>query len=357
MAEVTQFHKRHAGLSTPLHLALADLSFPVVLTTTHDACMANAFRQSGKQPNLAWYNFQVESTQTGQNGSEQQPTLFHLLGHPQEPQSLALTETDLLDYLGSLLKGSLILPTWLTALVRDKNVAFLFLGFGFVHWYWRLLLHHLLADRRLGKRSFALEEGEFFNREEKERTVLFFKESHFIDFHQHPTDFAEELKRRYQAAQPPPPPTTLPADAPKVFLSYASEDAVRAMEICKKLEQRGINIWIDRQDLRGGDNWPQVLVQVIKKQVDYLVLLNSRNLQQRDKSVVSQEIEEALKQQNQRSLHGRKFLIPAKIDDCPKFASLEDFHEEDLSQNLDSGLDRLKQAIMADWQKRSEKKI
>ena len=46
---------------------------------------------------------------------------------------------------------------------------------------------------------------------------------------------------------------TEPAHA--VFLSYASEDAGAAEPIATALRTAGIEVWFDREELRGGDAW------------------------------------------------------------------------------------------------------
>ena len=51
----------------------------------------------------------------------------------------------------------------------------------------------------------------------------------------------------------PPTKASTPADA--VFLSYASEDAAAAQRIATALRSAGIEVWFDREELRGGDAW------------------------------------------------------------------------------------------------------
>ncbi|MGA2397153.1 MAG: toll/interleukin-1 receptor domain-containing protein [Steroidobacteraceae bacterium] len=38
-----------------------------------------------------------------------------------------------------------------------------------------------------------------------------------------------------------------------VFLSYASQDAAAALQLCNALRQAGIEVWFDQSELRGGD--------------------------------------------------------------------------------------------------------
>ncbi|HMH28852.1 MAG TPA: TIR domain-containing protein [Steroidobacteraceae bacterium] len=52
--------------------------------------------------------------------------------------------------------------------------------------------------------------------------------------------------------------------AKAVFLSYASEDAGAAKNICDALRVAGIEVWFDQTELRGGDAWDQKIRQQIR---------------------------------------------------------------------------------------------
>jgi tetratricopeptide (TPR) repeat protein len=49
-----------------------------------------------------------------------------------------------------------------------------------------------------------------------------------------------------------------------VFLSYASQDSEAAQRICDALRARGIEVWFDQSELRGGDAWDQKIRRQIK---------------------------------------------------------------------------------------------
>jgi len=49
-----------------------------------------------------------------------------------------------------------------------------------------------------------------------------------------------------------------------VFLSYASEDAVAAQRLAEALRSAGMEVWFDREELRGGDAWDQKIRQQIR---------------------------------------------------------------------------------------------
>jgi hypothetical protein len=49
-----------------------------------------------------------------------------------------------------------------------------------------------------------------------------------------------------------------------VFLSYASQDAEPAQNLCSGLRAAGIEVWLDQSELRGGDAWDQMIRRQIK---------------------------------------------------------------------------------------------
>jgi TIR domain len=51
---------------------------------------------------------------------------------------------------------------------------------------------------------------------------------------------------------------------PYVFLSYASADRDRALQIADLVEARGVSVWIDRKSIAGGTSWAAEIVEGIK---------------------------------------------------------------------------------------------
>ena len=94
--------------------------------------------------------------------------------------------------------------------------------------------------------------------------------------------FARQLWEAYKASLPSQQTTeAMPArapttpNAPKAFISYASEDREAVRALAEKLEARGVSVWRDEQDLRAGDKWSQVLLGVINRKVDYVVVVQT----------------------------------------------------------------------------------
>jgi hypothetical protein len=228
-------------------------------------------------------------------------------------------------------------------------MAFLFLGFGFHHWYSRLLLH-LLKQHRGHTRSIALERETIYEKSDWTQTALFFDSSHAISFHgQSWQDFASILKDRLDqqaAAATKIEFIEVPETAPRVFLCHDSRDADEVAELEQKLRQRGIGTWLDKQQLRGGEQWNSGIKQVIGKVVDYVLVLETPNLLSKPEGYVFTEITAAIDRQKAKR-PGFSFLIPVIFKPCTGLEYLDDLHRVDVTKQ--QGIDRLCDDILADW--------
>jgi len=98
-----------------------------------------------------------------------------------------------------------------------------------------------------------------------------------------------------------------------IFLSYASEDAEAATRICEALRAAGIEVWLDRNELRGGDAWDSQ----IKKQIHDCALfipLISAHTNARIEGYFRREWKLATRRLLDRS-DDAAFLVPVVIDE------------------------------------------
>ena len=114
-----------------------------------------------------------------------------------------------------------------------------------------------------------------------------------------------------------------------MFICHASEDAEKAREIHDALKRAGLEPWLDKESLRGGDVWDDHIESTIKE-VDYFVVLNSRALDAKSRaaSYVNKEIKKALEAEELRLLGS--FIIPVTVDDTPLLKPLSKYHAIDL---------------------------
>jgi hypothetical protein len=149
-------------------------------------------------------------------------------------------------------------------------------------------------------------------------------------------------------------PQELPADAPLAFFSYASEDLDAVETLAEKLENKGIRKWQDKQDLKAGDDWNRTLLHIIKKRVNYVIVVITPNMTTSTEGVFNREIAAALQRQaDMGEFEGQKlrFLIPVQLGDCILPSSLEDLHVIDV--NDPAGVDKVAASILEDWNRRA----
>jgi TolB-like protein/Tfp pilus assembly protein PilF len=102
-------------------------------------------------------------------------------------------------------------------------------------------------------------------------------------------------------------------DAAAVFLSYASQDQEAAERICESLQAAGVEVWLDKSGLRGGDAWDATIRRQIKS-CDLFIPVISRNTQARAEGYFRLEWKLAIDRSHLMS-STRAFLLPVVIDD------------------------------------------
>jgi TIR domain/SIR2-like domain len=346
--EINRWHQGLADQPSALHDHLAALPFRLILTSSLDPLMEGALRRAGKQPVIERYHYRGKNKALLPEATTQTPLLFHLYGWVSEPASVVITETQLLDFLAALISKDPPLPNDLNAALTNGKL-FLFLGFGLHQWYLRILLHVLKVLRR-GSRSFAVELGDGAFDASAADAILFYRQNYKVDLYKADVfEFVSDLRRRCAPSTPahtaPVPKTVSPEEAPRsgptVFICHASEDQETAQAIHDQLVRAGMNPWLDRESLRGGDRWDALIESTIDT-VDYFVILNSRFLQLKAQgaSYVNKELKVALRAEDRRL---GTFVIPVKVDNTPLLPLLAKYHAIELSHQ--DGLRDLVRAI------------
>lgn len=325
--KVEEFYKARQNQTSQFHENLAALPFHLAITSTPDDMFCNALSKADKRPMKAHYDFSGDRNDliTGGTGTANAPLVFYLYGTIENPNSLVLTENDFLDFLVKIASGNPPLPSNILSELRDREKSFLFLGFGFRHWYLRILLHILQVESKKYS-SFALEQ---FDVDRFRDTIYFFSESDYkIQIcNAELIGFTKELRNRYAKMSPVTLSKPQLRDAPTVFICHASEDKEYAARLYGQMETKGFKPWLDKENLRGGVLWDNQIQRTIKE-IDYFVVLNSKALSEKDIGYVNKEITFALERQPE--FRERIFIIPVRIDDSPLLKMFEPFQVIDL---------------------------
>lgn len=341
--KVKAFYEKRAHLTSEFHNHLAAIPFYFAITSTPDRMFYNALKESGKKPIIEGYNFRGEPKKMVTMGTVDEPLLFYLYGRLKELNSLVLTENDLIDFLVAVVSEDPPLPQNMLHELQKKNKSFLFLGFGFVHWYLRVLLHVLQGDKKQDY-SFALEQfPPAANVYEYQQTILYFEEGDckIHIYNEELKAFVEELRKRYEKPEDDNNSSTkIPVPtSPRIFICHANKDKDFAGYLYERLEKAGFEPWLDKKSLKGGDEWDEVIKKAIEREIDYFVILQSKALAGKIEGYVHKEIKLALDRQD-RFPRGIRFIIPVKIEECPLYEELEHLHTIDMS-----GKNNVKQLI------------
>jgi TIR domain/SIR2-like domain len=364
---VQDFYAREANSTTDFHRDLARLPFRLCISASPDSLMLTAFKEASKSPQKGYYGLKPPKRASHARVSSptiREPLVYYLLGHHEEPESLVLTEADLIDFLVQIIGGDPPVPDEVRSILRDPVAAFLFLGFGFQNWYMRVLLKVMDVH---GHRSnaVAFEDPQFFALPESKEAIAFFSGDRRIDFRQLRWEpFAQLLRETYEESLPRSTAVrvSMPAapgpSAPMAFLSYASEDQEDVDTLAAELEARGIRAWQDKANLRAGDNWNEVLLGVIRRKVDYVIVVQTHAMTTAISGVFQREIEAALKCHAEMGYFDDqrlRFLVPVRMGACPLLPNLSDFHTIDIRAT--DGVDLLVESIMEDWDNRAKLKL
>ena len=98
-----------------------------------------------------------------------------------------------------------------------------------------------------------------------------------------------------------------------VFLSYASQDSQAALRICEALRAADMEVWFDRNELRGGDAWDHSIRQQIKSCALFIPII-SKNTHDRDEGYFRLEWKLAIDRSHLMAAD-KPFLLPVVVDD------------------------------------------
>jgi hypothetical protein len=327
--EVARFYQSCGHQPSATHRLLARLPFNLVLSTGHDDLLAQAQREQGKSPLVTRYHLRGDRRDNPELpalGSLDSPLIYHLFGSTEDPNSLVLSENDLLDFLLAVVSKNPPLPNNLIkALERAKS--FLFMGFGIRYWYLRVLLKVLVRALNLpsSSRRFAMEPLGSLPQADHKEMVLFYQRGTQILLYDEPPvpRFLEELGGRLEAVGGYKGPTASLGTRPKVFISYARADEALAARLFSTLKHESFDPWFDKQSLEGGDLWDSKIESGLRD-TDFVLVLYSPALIQKWDGYVNKEISLA----RERAMRVRgSFLIPLRTAELSHEERLEELRQ------------------------------
>jgi hypothetical protein len=138
-----------------------------------------------------------------------------------------------------------------------------------------------------------------------------------------------------------------------VFISYAREDSEKAFQLYRDLKKAGAKPWIDKEEIRPGENWDLALSKAMKNSRYFIPLFSSKSVDK--KGYVNKELRyalDALDNYPEKSI----FMIPVRLDDCEiPFEKIKKIQNADLFPDWNDGVKRIFKSMGIDIVEQEEK--
>ena len=342
-----------------VHEQLAALPFSLIVSTGQDSMMEQALKAAGKTPITQRYHLRGDKRENPEfvlPGTPLSPVVFHLFGSAEEPSSLVLSENDVLDFLIRVVSERPPLPNSLLRVLKRVGQSFLFVGFGIKHWDLRILLKILLRALELNRSgpAIAAEPLDGLIQSDRDEMILFYQRGTRVELEDDDVaDFLTKLSQRLEAdggfvgqAMPLGP-------RPRVFISYAREDAALASRVFDALQKAYFEPWLDQESLQGGDDWNKRIENDLDAS-DFVLVLYTPAFCQKTDSYVNKEVALAC----ERALRVRgSFLIPvrtAELADEDRVDALRKFDEMELREtDFDEDFSKIVSTLKREYQRRN----
>jgi hypothetical protein len=300
------------------------LKFNLYLTTTFDPLLQKAINQvrygGAEQTNMYAFSPKalvkdLPSRRCNLEGTN----VFHLLGRFSAQPDYVVWEDDMLEFMFALNKSM----KGMQKLGLDlKEHGLLFLGLNFSDWMLRFFLRIIKREPLSAVKCAFIADGP--GDYSPQSLVLYFSAvSRDIKImRQEPVAFCSELARRWRernpAAAPRPslPPVSAKMPRGAIFVSYAREDESAAANLVRGLQAAGCIVWYDRQRLRSGHHYPNLLHDEVTERCGLFLSLISRTTEQARESYFILERNWAA-ERAPRLAPGEEFYIPVIVDDLP----------------------------------------
>jgi hypothetical protein len=331
-----RFYMSRTYSASSVHEKLAALPLSLIITTAQDDLLVQSLKAANKTPIVQRYNFRGDKRANPEfviPDSPTAPLVYQLYGNAGEPSSLVLSENDILDFLIAMVSERPPLPNSLLSALKRKGLSFLFLGFGIRHWDLRIVSKLLLRALELNRSSdpIAAEPLCDLLQNDCDEVVYFYQRGTRVELED--TDigqFLSQIATRLQAAGGYSEGQTAPLGTrPRVFISYAREDADLASRLFAALQKEYFDPWLDNEKLQGGENWDLHIKQDLG-QSDFTLLVYSKAFCAKRDGYVNTEMNLAIERATQ--VRG-SFLIPLRTFDitpAERVSELGKYNEMDL---------------------------
>ena len=130
------------------------------------------------------------------------------------------------------------------------------------------------------------------------------------------------------------------------FISYVREDSALVDKLSQALRENGVTVWLDRNDIRPGQDWQDAIRDAIEKGAFFMACF-SHNYLEKKKTHMNEELTLAVETLRKMQTN-QVWFIPVMLSNCdiPNRSigagrTLSVFQKADLYTNWDDGITRI----------------
>lgn len=289
---------------------LCRLPFNTIINFGYDLVIQEILRKKGVEFSNYYYDYNGNENKNLKDVDDSQLLIYNLLGSIKAPQSLVLTEDDQLEFIKKIIKGPTLPTTLLTRIKgkRDSTRSYIFLGFDFEEWHFRLLLDILELPKEIGDINKAESSVSSITSKLPDYDVIpitkgFYENRFGLNFYnQNPEEFIQLLIKEYERKYGFDKHTN-------GFISFHEKDEDVFKNFSDKLKEerlgRRIKFW-DKTQIIGSQNRIQEITKNLDKSTIYIPLISGKFINNAD---LNKELRYMLDKNN-------VLIFPIVIRDC-----------------------------------------
>ncbi|OMD35117.1 hypothetical protein BSO21_09545 [Paenibacillus odorifer] len=132
----------------------------------------------------------------------------------------------------------------------------------------------------------------------------------------------------------------------KVFISYSRIDKNIALQLCRRLKDYALEVWIDTEDILPGEDWKIKIRQTLEESEFVIVCFSEQSIIQA--GYFQEELKIISELMHSRS-QGSLFCIPISLDQFDRAITPKGFDEKhmiDLDEDMDNCITRINKTIV-----------
>lgn len=303
-----------------IHKLARITGFSFYISTTFDNILESILSKERCKPNQKINSIHYSYPSLALKIQEQQgesgpvPTVYKILGSF-DSKTCAITDEEILEYIFSLNRENSTSDILYNEILGKK---LLFLGCAFPNWLLRFFIRILTNEPFDASKTEKIIADNYVHKDAKLSSFLKHFRTQILSLsekeYNNPIKFINDLYEKWIIFKK----DTIPKKYEgTVFLSYSHHDKDLIITVQNEMLANGINVWIDENKLKSGDNYRQIIIEKIKECNVFIAFISEASITDTESYVYSVEWDQAIARRKTREneYNTDSFIHPIILDD------------------------------------------